>query len=335
MSRMQTANFDRMLGSAIADIGMKCNYRHHLDGSEKKAIIVEGYTDEAFMNRIQKSDVLCYSIRRFLEARAKMLKCDSSKGIIFSLFQRLSNNPEFFGFPKGCGKWHIYGLVDRDYDDETLNLRMPRLFITDTHDIETLILSTDHAVLSRIQGVTIDTEKVKSSLFISFQLACYRKALYNLPDRNLEIDTRKICSPDGTINYAAFVENDAVVPGKLIELLFSNKDTKISREKLNRFTKGVMNDRHIKKYCDRNGEWKIKKETFSPDQIDDFWLLVCGHDILSAICFYDAAANDMFRDTGGYKVNRQFEKAIIDYYDVAMFRKTDLYRSLKEADLVG
>ncbi len=330
---MPTANYDKELGAVIAYIGMKCNFQHHLSHSEKKAFIVEGVTDELFLKRVTTPNVLKFPIGDLLKARAAMANCNNRKGIIFYLFQRLSNNPEFFDFPKGCGQWYIYGLIDRDYDDKMLYFRLPRLFITDTHDIETLILSTDEKVLTRIKSLHLSEETIRSSLFLAGQLAYYRQALYKLSSKKKEIDIRNINS-NGTVNFAAFVENDSIVPGKLIKLIYDNQGTKLSNEKNNGLARSLLNDKQLKKHL-HNGEWKYQKDSFSPDQIDDFWMLVRGHDILSAICFYEPTAKMLFQNSGGYSVNREFEKVLIDEYDTSRFTTTDLYQKMKAEELTN
>ena len=335
MNKMQTANYERELGSAIAYVGMRCNFQNHLNPSGKKAFIVEGMTDKRFLGRITKPNVLSFSIGEISRTRAAMLNCNSQKGIILDIFKRLSNNPEFFDFPKGCGQWHIFGLVDRDYDDEMLNFRLPRLFITDTHDIETLILSTDEKILARINGLHISEEATRLSLYLAGQLVFYRQALYGLPDKKQEIDIRNIASSNGTIDFSAFVENDNIVPKKLIKLLYDNQGNRLSNEKLNGLARKLMNDRQLKKHLNRDGEWKHQKDSFSPDQIEDFWMLVRGHDILSAVCFYDPVANTLFQDSGEYDINREFEKALIDEYETSKFASTDLYQKMKAEDLLN
>ncbi len=332
---MQTANYEKELGSAIAYIGIKCNFQNHLNPSGKKAFIVEGMTDKRFLGRIAKPNVLSFSVGELSRTRAAMLNCTSQKGIILDIFKRLSNNPEFFDFPRGCGQWYIYGLVDRDYDDEMLNFRLPRLFISDTHDIETLILSTDKKILERIRGLHISEEATRLSLYLAGQLVYYRQALYRLSDKKQEIDIRNITSSNGTIDFSAFVENDHIVPKKLIKLLYENQGNRLSNEKLNGIVRNLLGDRQLKKHLDRNGDWKHQKDSFSPDQIEDFWMLVRGHDILSAICFYVPAANTLFQDPEEHSLNREFEKALIDEYDTSKFSSTDLYKKMKAEELVN
>ena len=64
-------------------------------------------------------------------------------------------------------------------------------------------------------------------------------------------------------------------------------------------------------------------------------MLVRGHDILSAVCFYDPAANTLFQDSGEYDINREFEKALIDEYETSKFASTDLYQKMKAEDLLN
>ena len=332
---MPIANYDKELGVAIAYIGMKCNFQHHISNSEKKALIVEGFTDECFVNRVKQPNVLCFTLRNVLATRGIMLNSHNEKGLILYLFQRLSNNPDFFGFPKGCGQWHIYGLIDRDYDDETLNFRLPRLFVTDTHDIETLILSTDSDVLSRINKIVVSAETINWSLFLSCQLACYRQALYRLAGKKQEIDIRNINSPNGTINFSAFVENDNIIPEKLIKLIYANQGNRLSNEKLNGLTRSILKDKQVKKNLDSSGKWKFKKETFEPADVENLWQQIRGHDILSAICFYNPEIDLVFQNVGKNGINRGFEIELIDKYDLATFVNTDLYQQMKAADLVS
>ena len=332
---MPTANYDKDLAAALSTIAIKCNFYQHQNSSAKKALIVEGVTDKIFLDRITNSNVLSFSIGDLINTRAKMLHSNNRKGLILYLFQRLSNSPEFFGFPIGCGKWHIYGLVDRDYDDELLNFRLPHLFITDTHDIETLMISTDGNVFKRIKGLCLLDDTIRSSLFLAGQLAYYRQALYKLAGKKQEIDIKNIKSSNGIVNFSVFVENDIIVPGKLIKLLYSNKRNRLSNEKLNALTRTLLNDRQLKKHLEQNGVWKHQKNSFSPDQDEDFWTLVRGHDILSAICFFDPVANTLIQNSAEYDINREFEKLLIDAYDISSFSKTKLYHEMHSVELTS
>jgi hypothetical protein len=329
-----------MLGSVIAEIAQKCDFEHASGSGVTKALVVEGTTDELFAGRVLEKDARCFPIRRILVNRGAFigkgidLKNINSKDVILDLFQRLSNNPDFFGFPKGCGEWAIYGLIDRDFDDEALAYRRPRLFITDTHDIETLMLSTDEGVLTRIGRVRIAADTVRRALFVSGQMLCFRQALYRLGDKNRSVDIRCLSSADGTVHYAAFTENDLIVPEKMVTHLYKNRGGGLDADKRDSMVRKILADKQLRKHLDKNGKWKYTKETFTPDRIEDFWLQVRGHDILSAVCYCDPEAGNAFRNTAGYGLNREFEKALIGAYNLACFAGTDLYRDMKKAELV-
>ncbi len=323
--------YDRTLYSAINEICLKLNYLHQMRNAEQKAFIVEGFTDEEFINRVKKSNIFVFSIGDYINARAEMLNNSNAKVAILDIFQRLQA-PSFFNFPPGCGQWEIYGLIDRDYGDDTQNCLRPRLFITDTHDIETLILFTDSEAVNRIKKFRVSTDAYRNVLHLAYQLACYRHALYKM--ENKKIDLKDLSSSDGTINYSAFVDNDTINPTKLLKMLYLKRDNQMPKKALNRLVQSIQNDRKIKKNFDKNGLWRMKKESFSTDQVEDFWQFVRGHDILSAICFYDLSAKAAYRDTGGYKINREFEKDLVAVYDISLFSRTELFNKMKEADLL-
>ena len=330
---MLADNVKKELGVIISRIVFKCGYQEFLGNTNKKAIVVEGYTDEKLISRIKKRDVLSIQIKEICTNRSIFLGKEKGKNAIVYLFQVLPNDPDIEIAP-GCGKWSLYGLVDRDYDDEMLNLRLPRLFITDTHDIETLIFSTDNQVTNRLSKASISPETMKKALFLSYQLLCYRQVLRRLPDKNHEIDIKALASQDTTIDFSAFVDGNNIVPDKLLKTIFSNQNKNLSNEKKKKLVDNILKDKQMKKHFDNKGEWKYQMETFSPEQVNSYWLIVRGHDIVSAICSYDTNARNVYFRNDSHTLNREFEKDLIDAYDIGMFKKTELYRQMKAADLV-
>ena len=90
----------------------------------------------------------------------------------------------------------------------------------------------------------------------------------------------------------------------------------------------------MKKHIDNDGQWKKSFSSFSPSE--SFWKDVNGHDIVSAIYYVNNnIKNKYFNNTStSYSLNRAFEIALINIYDLECCKNTPLYHALQGVDIV-
>ena len=311
-----------------------------------KVLFVEGDTDSAFIDRVRRPDVVCRTVGSALKAQEALredyaraaagargdrnpdFSKTSRKALIMALLRILSDRPEFFSFPKGSGNWPVYGLIDRDWEEVDPYLQLPRLFITDTHDIETLMLSTDRGILGRLGALSVPEEVRRRALWLAGQMAAFRGAFFE----EGTIRVRELADEEGFVDYAAFTDNGRIVLEKLIGFLRTRQEERIPPQKLLRAGKRIA--AAMKKQLDPSGTWKEGFESFPAEPDGEFWLRTNGHDILSAVCFFLPEARKTFSRKGWYSLNREFEFALVALYDLGAFAGTDLHEKLAGAELL-
>ena len=326
---MRNDSLDRSVRIMLNVLRLRADYREN-SPEGMRALLVEGETDRAFAGRVVQPGVLCLTVNDTQQAREALVPGSariSRKLLIQTLLKYLSLSPEFFGLPAGSRLWPVYGLIDRDFDEADPALRISRLFITDTHDIETLMLSTDEGLLSRVEEPEIPGEALRRALYLAGQLAAFRRAVFE----EGTLGTRELKAPDGMIDYAAFTEGDRIVLERLAAYINSLRKEKLPPGKLRQATGKIA--ARMKKLLDAGGRWKKGFEQFPAEPDEDYWLETGGHDILSAVFYFVPEAARVFRKREDCGLNREFEFALIALYDLRAFRATGLHRKMAEAGL--
>lgn len=93
----------------------------------------------------------------------------------------------------------------------------------------------------------------------------------------------------------------------------------------------------LKELIDKDGYWNKDLENFSYNKDSELWMIVNGHDILSAICYINLSAKRAFNKQGVnrlHKLNRDFELALSAAYNYDCLKMTKLYRKLQDAGLL-
>ena len=304
-------------------------------GLRKKVLLVEGATDQKFIGHIKGSDTRCLSVTDFMRARSAFSTSRSqssesfnSKVVITTILKHIALFPEYYDFPKGAETWPLYGLVDNDFDDSNDYSRVPKLFFTDTHDLETLMISTDKELFARLERCSITVDEVKAALYIANQMAAFRQAIKN----NGNLSPSLINMSDGTISFEEFMDDNLVDLVKLLQYINGKSENPLSREKLKKTRESITKD--LKKKLNKEGYWKKSLESFAVTADSDFWMDVNGHDVLSAICYKNRHAREVFKNQDGYSQNRDFEIALSEVYDYDCLKKTNLHRKLQAAGLL-
>lgn len=306
-------------------------------GLRKKVLLVEGTTDQKFIEHIKGDNTRCLAVADFMRARSAFSTSRSpssapykSKVVIITILKHIAYFPEYYDFPRGAEKWPLYGLVDNDFDDSNDYARVTKLFFTDTHDLETMMIATDIGLLTRLKECNITVEEVKIALYIANQLAAFRKAIRNRNDEILKAGL--INAADGTIEFKAFTVGDKVDLAKLLEYMSKKLAKPLSKEKLKKTRDAISKD--LKKQLDKEGFWKKPLNSFVVNYDSDFWMDINGHDILSAICYIKPRVREVFINQGGYNQNRDFEFALSAAYDYGCLKTTKLYTKLQVAGLL-
>lgn len=303
-------------------------------GLKRKTLMVEGTTDEAFIEKILRPDARCLPVIEFIRARnafstASKPQKVNHKEVITTILQRISMFPEAFDFPKGAEKWPLYGMVDNDFGTEASFSRVTNLFFTDTHDIETLMMATDPELLTRLDNCPISVEETKKALYLAGQISEFRKAIAD----DGTFSQSAISRSDGIIEYAAFTDGDKVNLNKLLEYVNSQTTPPLSKEKLKRTRQRIAGS--MRKSIDSDGSWKKPVSVLPVGQDSELWIEINGHDVLSAIIFVNKRAKETFSNASGYSHNRDFEFALLREYDYKQFKKTRLYGKLAAKELLN
>lgn len=333
----------KIVKKLITNLEMKArSHRLTLKKEIKKILIVEGSTDYRFIN---KKSPLCDDV--FCTIAKEIDPNFNYKELILSAVEGW---PNFYPIlmPKDLKNWKVFGMVDMDFDDVNKLKNTAKLFITDTHDLETLMLSTERDILQKIKGCKIEHKDVKKALFMAYQLGKMRQ-LFSSDEFLGEIPFKKgLSAKNGEeVEYSSFFNNDyQILLNDLISHLYTKANKAISTAKEKRLLRQLSKDKSIKNDLDKDKKdkedkeekwkWKSKLDSFDFDEPnpDDLWDVVNGHDILSLLRYVNEEAAITFKPSPQYETDRSFEIALIDAYDPENFKKTEICRQMREAGIV-
>ncbi len=338
---MSAYNFNeikRLSNRLAAHAKLKLEYAA-VANKTRKVLLVEGATDNKFVSHIKSDVVDCINadhvFNRETFFRESSPKHINSKNAIAQLIFGITKIPSpFIVYPDDIDKWDLYGMVDLDCDEISSGECVPRLLVTDTHDLETLLISTDKNVFDNIDNCSISKEDIAKAYFVAFQLATARALLdkyYNDQTFNLQV----ISCGSYTVDFSAFVYDYKANIIDLVKYIIKHSESDLTTKKVNQLVAEIGEDKHIKKKFNTDGLWKQELSTFDLKSTTDFWTSVNGHDILQLIQYYNESAYATFHGGDGTTLNRKFEMAIIEKYDYSMITSTNLYAKMKSAGLTN
>ena len=324
--RMRVQEIEHKVALLYNSIRFRTDYPSLKNGT-KKLLIVEGFTDEQFIKDKLSSDVVCLIANKAFGSNQ-----NNYKEAILHTVLGLTQFSSVISLPDRTLNMKVYGLVDLDDENAGDYVNKPNLFVMDTHDLETLIMSTDKDIFARMEGGMVSEDEVQKSLFLAFQLNTLRKILreeckwYNL--EAISSDKNR------NLRYDQFVENETVSIRKIIRYLSENSSESLSREKEKQLVEKISKSKSIKKLVDSEGKWKITWKDYCAVNSNDIWKNVQGHDVLSIIRYYNSeVAQKFFSNT--HSLNREFELALIRNYDYSNFTKTILYERLRSEGIIN
>jgi len=316
----------------VGNLSFTMDYNNLVKGS-KRLLIVEGQTDKKFIESILSDDIVCMVANKaFGTNKAPEQGRFSSKCAIMQVVYGMSKIPIVLKIPKGFDKCVVFGLIDLDFDKSSEQfLATPKLFVTDTHDLETLLLSTDGELLQRIEDCSISSDDTRKALYLAYQLGLLRKTIYDVNKTDLSLQA---ISGGKEIDYYEFLDGYEISVRSFVHYINENDDNKITQPLEKKLADSVIADKRIKKKVDKDGKWKSSWESFETSTYPDYWEVVNGHDILSILRFLNEDAAMKYSNCGAYRLNRDFEMDLIDNYDYSNLSNTKVYSNMRAEKVV-
>lgn len=327
-------DIEKLTNLLAAEAQFKLDYRMYLS-NKRKLLIVEGSTDETFIRKVKDECVDCIVAAKVFNSnkafRTKPVEQINCKNAIVKIITGISNFPSpFIAYPADIDKWDLYGLVDSDCEEIGVSRPTPRLFVTDTHDLETLLLSTDDDVLQGLEECEVSSEDIRKAYFLAYQLASMRDML---GDYHNELNLQVISCGSRQVQFSAFIEGTHISMPELIAHINTAGCNDLSTSKVKRIYDSIKNSKVGRKRLDDAGCWKQNFDDFSLPS--DFWSVVNGHDILQLLLYISEDACLAYADDGGHSLNRNFEMSLIAAYDCTEFCKTLVYDKMSKAGLIS
>lgn len=322
-----------------ANLEFRANYHDFLHpDNPKKVLLVEGQTDERFIKDELCDDVICMAANMAFYDRSSFgQKKDSKpnwKNAIVNVVYGLSVIPKLIDCSNEFADWTVYGMIDLDFDDEGGTSRTHRLFITDTHDLETLMISTDDELLEKIDGCTITAMDAKKAIFMAYQLGRIREVI------DKPALTAPLYAGKGEVEYSLFITNDYRVSIKDLIVYLNQKvsikktEKSMNKAQMEKFIDQLCKNKALKKHLTKDACWKSDITGFDIASTEDLWEVVNGHDILALIRYVNKEASIKFSNRNPELLNRQFEMELIKAYDHNNFRKTKICSNMVREEVV-
>ena len=189
--------------------------------------------------------------------------------------------------------------------------------------------------------IVIDKEKNLVKPLIERLKGSYLDNLYISPDEVGDYINKKTLLIIVDTHIKSFLESIEVYQSckqvvvidhhrKMVDHINARIEAPLSREKLKKTKEKLA--KNVKRYLDKNGEWKESFEDFSCGE--EYWRRVNGHDLLSAIRYVNKSARECFSNEMRYSQNRDFELALSKAYDYECFKNTELYGKMNDVGLI-
>ena len=327
----------RLANLLAAQAKLKFDYSAFLK-KERKLILVEGSTDKEFISNVKSESVDCIVASSVFNGNASFrtsaTESVNCKKAIVQIIQGISRYPSFIiQKPNDIDKWDLYGMVDLDCDELGAGVPTERLFVTDTHDLETLMLKTDDILLDKLEGCEISHDDVKKAYFVAYQLSQLRDILKDIHDRNA-FNLGIISCGSRQVEFNSFLHETKVCFPDLVKYIAEKSGNVYSSEKKKQIIDRVLKSKEGKRKFDAEGLWKQEISSFDISSIPNFWTSINGHDVLQLIQYFNADVCAKYCSSTA-SLNRNFEMSLIKVYDYSCLSKTDLYKKMKAAGIVN
>ena len=300
----------------------------------QKFFLVEGKTDEEFIKHYLKEDFKCRTVQGAYENYIRA--CDLMRTMSFnSHSHERSQSSHENNQLRRCNRkevvkrvvWelsNVYGYVDKDNGKANVT---PRLYVTDTRDLETMLLSTQEDLLRNLPECSISVDDERKALFIAYQVSKLKDNLRESKKISLQFksavgqfdqkDPRKewnFISDDYRVDVWKFLKfiNNQCGGNEKENVLKDIKDLLLE-------TKGPNKAKIDRKTLLWNCDWS----SFGDNLPNDFWMRVNGHCIARALAYINSDVYEKYfsSNTG---LNREIEFKWITRRDPKKFYGTNM-----------
>lgn len=323
------------IDAVIRVLALKYSYRKHLD-AKCPMVLVEGKTDVSFYNSYKKDNVLFVPIgdivlngnRPKIEEKRYV---PNNKSVICNIVYGLSVIPAEVHCPDYAKVWNIYGIVDKDFEEDFGDFKMSTmLFQTDTHDLETLLIMSDEAVLTNIQDLDLTEDEITKAEALAFELAAIRAGIAKFTTLRHNL----LKEENGLVDYSNIVDGKDISITKAVNLI-NNRSTstsKYDKQYVNDIVGRIAEDNW--QMVDSKNNFNLNTKGFNIWDHFDFWDNVNGHDLASALMYESEKAYEKYYNEFTTNLNREFERDLIKAYTKAKFNSTTLYKKMNSLALV-
>ena len=323
---MNLNEIQKFINLLSARIHLYDNY-FTFSNSSKKLLVVEGSTDKRFLDKSNylNNDVRCiiandaFGSGNGLSSQNKIIY---KNAIVFVVYG-LSKIPALINYPDCLKNCAVYGMVDMDFDIAAQYTQNNCLFITDTHDLETLMLSTDSNLLQGIEELSITHENVKLAFFMAYELGMIKRIL-----SEKGITTQPLSNE---LSFDYFFNRNHLISFPNVMSFINSISKSFSPSTLKKKNDEIL--KKNKKLFDENGLWRHPFSNTKPLP-KDFWSISNGHDILNLLRYIRPDLSSILHSFSGAGLNRSFEIKLIDKYNYKAFKTTKLYEKMKREKIV-
>ncbi len=307
-----------------------------------KVLLVEGKSDVKFWKRIVSDTLFIDDVKSFADSICALLnKPTNNKRAVIGICEALSVIDQSRSDSQSTfEKWEINGVIDRDFDEQTFGA-VSSLHVTDTHDLETLLLYTDSELLQRLidaksYGILITNEQADSAKRLSLQMGLIRMALRSLPRelknwfylpqrrkqnsyRNQERIDYALLNDHGNFDLMQFLRAT-----NNLQTLQDRKDDQSLKE----IERLIIMAPVLKRKIGSDGKWSDSK--IYDDELT-IWRIINGHDYLRFLRSLVPGAEKAYKSD--YQADNALEFDLIQSYDTSRLIKTRLYCSMQQSNL--
>lgn len=304
------------------------------DRGNNRVLLVEGTLDKEFAKKVTRHSIRCVAASEIEErlTDSDLSNADRSmKNIVRTTVYAVEKYRPFLKDREAVAKLQIYGLTDSDGMEPDADLPKRLYLISETHDLETLLLKTDRRLLQRIPDITVTEEQLKTACYIAYQLSFVRTFLRD----TLELSAIDTAGQMPDYNQFVNPENCRIDLDDAVDYINRNGVDPKRAKNIRKILTGLHKNSDVRKvFAEEDGVFLPSPETFDPDEADGFWTAVNGHDVLRLLTYRLPEVKEKYYRKDRTKLKRSLEAGLVEFYNYRMFARTELYAAMKEEGLL-